>query len=304
MSILVSVIIPTYKRYDKLKRAIESVLNQTYSNIELIVVDDNSPGTTERYNTESLMNLYKENSNIIYIKHDKNKNGAAARNTGLSIAKGKYIAFLDDDDEFMVDKIKYQVELLENKDISWGACYTKFVRKKDGKLLDRGIEDNEGYLTRDILKGILFISSGSNILIKKDIADKVGGFNESFQRRQDIEFLLRVSKITKIAHVDRILLIIHKDDKSNRLSGLKLEDNIKHFLEVFDSYIKELPKNEQEDIIKSLYMDLIRYYLVRFNMKKISEVAREYNISNTTIFRYILYLLKRKFLKQCYGFKI
>ena len=81
---MVSVIIPTYKRADYLTRAIDSVLNQTYNNIEIIVVDDNNSNSTDRKNTESIMQKYNENSKIKYIKHSKNMNGSAARNTGVS----------------------------------------------------------------------------------------------------------------------------------------------------------------------------------------------------------------------------
>ena len=96
---LVSVIIPTYKRPDYLDRAIDSVLNQTYNNIEIIVVDDNNPNTEGRERTEKIMRRYENNPHVIYIKHEYNKNGSAARNTGFKASHGVYLAFLDDDDQ-------------------------------------------------------------------------------------------------------------------------------------------------------------------------------------------------------------
>ena len=102
----VSVIIPTYNRAESLKRAIDSVLNQTYKNVEIIVVDDNNPNTTYREeNEKSIKKYYGENEKVKYIKHPENKNGAAARNTGIRNATGKYITFLDDDDYFMNNRI-------------------------------------------------------------------------------------------------------------------------------------------------------------------------------------------------------
>ena len=103
MNNLVTIVIPTYKRPDQLKRVIDSCLSQTYSNVEIIVVDDNYPETEYRKATEKVMHLYN-NKNIKYIKHDKNRNGSAARNTGLANATGKYITFVDDDDILYQEK--------------------------------------------------------------------------------------------------------------------------------------------------------------------------------------------------------
>src|SRR5690554_1142633 len=102
---LVSVIIPTYGRPSHLLRAVHSVLNSCYKLIEVIVVDDNDPSSKFRSDTEYLMEKFSDFQNVIYLKHDKNKNGAAARNTGLKYCAGKYVCFLDDDDEFLPKKL-------------------------------------------------------------------------------------------------------------------------------------------------------------------------------------------------------
>lgn len=109
---LVSVIIPTYNRPTYLRRCLESVLNQTYKNIEIFVVDDNNPETEARIETEKIMNEYVNGKNVTYLKHNFNKNGSAARNTGWKHSSGKYITFLDDDDEIDESKIQKQVECL------------------------------------------------------------------------------------------------------------------------------------------------------------------------------------------------
>ena len=88
---LVSVVIPTYSRPTFLKRCIESVLNQTYKNIEIFVVDDNNPDTDARRQTEEVMQQYANNPVVRYLQHEKNRNGSAARNTGWRCASGKYI---------------------------------------------------------------------------------------------------------------------------------------------------------------------------------------------------------------------
>ncbi|MDP3388286.1 MAG: glycosyltransferase family 2 protein [Eubacteriales bacterium] len=88
---LVSVLIPTYKSTSSLKMSVESVLSQTYENYEIIVIDDNNPDTEYRRRTEAIMDRYIHNPKIMYIKHSKNKNGAAARNTGFKNSKGELI---------------------------------------------------------------------------------------------------------------------------------------------------------------------------------------------------------------------
>ena len=114
MNELVSVVIPTHNRADLLPRAIDSVLNQTYSNFEIIVVSD---GSTD--NTEEVVKSYSDkDSRIRFIGYSPARGGNIARNTGIEAAKGEYVAFLDDDDEWMPEKLKKQIKVMEsNPDI-------------------------------------------------------------------------------------------------------------------------------------------------------------------------------------------
>lgn len=143
----VSVVIPTYKRPKYLKRALDSVLRQTYKNIEIIVVDDNNSDDEYRIETEKFMKKFND-SRIKYIKHERNKNGSAARNTGIKNSSGKYITFLDDDDEFADQRIEKLVQCMENLDESWVACYTLIKRFVNGKLLDKSTD-----VVKDPLEG-------------------------------------------------------------------------------------------------------------------------------------------------------
>ena len=120
---LVSVIIPTYKRSKSLNRAIDSVLSQTYPNIEIIVVDDNGKGSKYQIETEKSLENYIKTDKIKYITHDVNRNGSAARNTGFKHSMGEYINFLDDGD--LVSVPTYRVVSL-----SWP------IANEDGKQPD------------------------------------------------------------------------------------------------------------------------------------------------------------------------
>ncbi|HOC97311.1 MAG TPA: glycosyltransferase family 2 protein, partial [Candidatus Pacearchaeota archaeon] len=108
----VSVIIPTYNGSNTILRAVHSVLNHTYSNFELIVVDDCSKDNT----FEVVKSI--EDERVKVLRHRNNKGGSAARNTGIKEAKGEYIAFLDDDDEWLSEKVEKQVKYLRSKDSS------------------------------------------------------------------------------------------------------------------------------------------------------------------------------------------
>src|SRR5699024_2755734 len=124
MNELVSVIIPTYGLPDTLEDSVKSVLMQDYSQIEVFVVDDNDPNSEERNKTEILMdNLLKQDTRLQYLKHEKNKNGSAARNTGFRQSTGKFVCFLDNDDVFLQGKIKAQIQFLqENNEFDAVYC--------------------------------------------------------------------------------------------------------------------------------------------------------------------------------------
>lgn len=208
---LVSVVITTYNGYEKLGRAIDSVLAQTYSNIELIVVDDNSIGTEARYRTEKVMELYK-NEHIIYLKHDVNRNGAAARNTGIKAASGKYISFLDDDDYIVESRIEEAVQQLEKKSANFFLCSVCVVRKNIGIKI---IHIPEKICASDILLNENIIGTGSNLFLDMDTVNAVYGFDEAFKRYQDREFLLRICEVGKGCTADKIQVIKSENTQNN-----------------------------------------------------------------------------------------
>ena len=192
---MVSVIIPTYKRATTLLNAVSSVLNQTYKNIEIIIVDDNGKGTHNQLETEKLLKQYIENKQIVYVVHELNKNGSAARNTGLKASRGEYINFLDDDDKIYPTKIEEQVQRLLNTDNSIGATYCNseiyHIQNITHKLIKQ--ESNvtaEGNLCREYILGVTRFNT-SMIMFKREAIERIGGFDESFVRHQDYELMIR-----------------------------------------------------------------------------------------------------------------
>lgn len=303
MESLVSVIIPTYSRPKYLKRAIDSVLNQTYKNVEIIVVDDNNPQTDARAETESLMKNYRENPKVIYMQHEYNKNGSAARNTGWRIAKGKYITFLDDD-EIEETKIEKQVDCLEKLDASWGCCYTAYKLTKENGNDQISSECRSGYLYVEALMRTMFMGSGSNLLLRKSVVDEINGYDETFKRNQDIEFLARALENYKIAYIDEPLLLIHQEGERVQRTFDQSEEYTRHYLTVFEPRLQKLSDKNKKRVITVISLERARLAIQMGEKKKAAQILKEGKIGLWAIARYIIYLTNRMITHKSYGFSI
>ena len=236
---LVSVIIPTYKGSDVIKRAIESVLNQSYPLLEIIVVDDNNPDSEDRKETERIMLHYAENPRVKYLKHEKNKNGAAARNTGIVSSHGEYIAFLDADDWFLPLKIERQLVFLYNHQ-EYDACYC-LARKKGTPIQTIPYE---GSLKKELLMMQTNMFTPS-LLFRSNVLKKFNGFDESFRRHQDYERLLRFfSEGFRIGCLREVLLELGTSENWNSLAADRLLSLKDQFLNAFNSDLDELETQE------------------------------------------------------------
>lgn len=288
---LVSVIIPTFRRPDKLDRAIDSVLAQTYSDIEVIVVDDNDPDTEGRKLTEEVMLKYENETRVKYIKHECNKNGSAARNTGARNSDAEYVAFLDDDDVFYPQKIESQVKVLSGKDSSWGACYSKYVVEKPNGVSIISKEHREGNLRLDALMREFYIASGSNLLVKKEAFDTINGFDESFIRNQDIEFLSRLLERYKIAYSEVLGLKVYLHNNHSQYDG---EEVTNQYLERFKNYIAKLNEKERKKFFKHINRQRLYYLLfTKKNFAKCREMLCKGN-SSLGDFMYVIWLRIKK----------
>lgn len=258
---LVTIIIPTYKRSDMLDRAITSVLNQSYKEIEIIVVDDNDEESVYRKNTEKLMGKYDSCSKVRYIKHKKNINGAAARNTGIKVANGAYIGFLDDDDEFLADKIREQVYKLDNSSEDYGAIYSGYCVIRGSKVISNVISTYNGDLSKELLLMEWGTGSGSNVLFKKEVFDNIGLFDEKLTRHQDWDILLRTLDKYKLQVIDKPLLKIYKDSRINIPNADKFVEIKNYFLKKFDYKIESFGEECKKNILKKHNLELVIAYL-------------------------------------------
>lgn len=232
---LVSIIIPTYARPTNLIQTVNSCLSQDYPNIEIIVVDDNGIGTQFQIETEiKLKTLILENK-IIYIKHDTNKNGSAARNTGIKYSKGEYLNFVDDDDVLSRNKIRQQVNILDKK-LDFDATYTDsiIISSKHRKKIKT---PNEVSSIENILTGEIFFNT-STVLFRRSSIIGLNGFIESFVRHQDYELYLRFFRNHKMIRTPLCHVIKH--EKTNIISSdpIKRESYLKYFINYFQTEIE------------------------------------------------------------------
>ncbi|MGX5687382.1 glycosyltransferase family 2 protein [Arcticibacter tournemirensis] len=258
----VDVIIPTYKRASFLDRAIDSVLAQTYRFVNVIVVDDNNQNDEYRLETEKLMLKYSSNSRVTYLKHERNMNGAAARNTGIRYSSADFIAFLDDDDFYLSTKIELQIKELCTKDETWGGCACFHVRRYK-KYAYKKFSINENFLgdyCYDFLSGKTSTPS-STLLIKSEVFRSIGLFDETFRRHQDLEFLVRFYQKYKMAVSPHYAVFMQTEGFRNYPKSEIAYEIKNKFLEKYKNEIQRYTLKQQREIYKSQWFEVAVLFL-------------------------------------------
>ena len=284
MNDLVTAIITTYKRKPSMVvRAIHSVLSQTYKHIELIIVDDSPPNYSERDNVRKAVEKEIEDNHEIDI--------CVARNTGMNAAKGKYIAYLDDDDEWLPTKIEKQIRVIEHSKA--GLVYCGCLCKND--RTDSIVERKAIYYRGRVFDKLLynnFIDSTSFPLIRKDCLEAVGGFDPLMESAQDYDVWLRISKEYEVDFVPEPLVIYHEHDGEQittnpmkKISGL---ERINHKYRRYLDFNPALWR--QRNIV------ITPYYSLAGNKKKALAVWGKSVLKNPSSvsgnIRYLLIILK------------
>ncbi|WP_338487523.1 glycosyltransferase family A protein [Ruoffia tabacinasalis] len=209
---MISIVIPTHKRVNLLKKTINSALDQTYKNTEIIVVSDGYDKETDLYMKTI------ENNQIKYYVYETNRGANYARNYGVKHSEGEYIAFLDDDDQWAKDKLERQNTEL-SKDNDYGLVYTGnkqlYIDTNDSFIYEPTIS---GDLSREIFSKN-HIGSTSSVLIKKEIFEEVNGFDEKLGALQDYDLWIRVCQIAKIGVISAPLLIYTNDRNREQISN-------------------------------------------------------------------------------------
>lgn len=260
---LVTVYIPTYNRVELLKRAVDSVRNQTYKNLEIIIVDDCSKDGTHEY----LEEIKKQDSRIRYFIKEKNSGACVSRNIAIKNAKGEFITGLDDDDYFLENRIKLFVnKVLINSEVGIFSSNImkisegKFVKPKETNIFKiMGVKSAKKILKQNFI--------GNQIFLKTNVLREAGGFDENLKAWQDLECWYNLIKKKNIAfkYLNIPTQVVDISHNHERITTKRVEDVIKSY----DFFVKKHNLNKVESYILS--GQLINYCPDNFKfIKKIS----------------------------------
>lgn len=263
---LVSVIIPVYNRRDMLCQAVESVLAQSYENLELIVVDDGS--------TENVPAVLAAHADTVTLLTRENRGVSAARNFGVSRSRGKYVAFLDSDDLWLPEKLNRQVAYLEaNPEIH--ICQTEEIWIKNGRRINPRKKHRKpsGMIFMPSLE--LCLVSPSAVMLKKDFFLETGGFDESLPACEDYDLWLRISCRYPV-HLIADPLVIKRGGHKDQLSSAPGLDKfrIQALLNILDSPHLTRPMREAA---VSVLVQKCRIYAQGCARRNRSVEAEKYN---------------------------
>jgi glycosyltransferase involved in cell wall biosynthesis len=248
---LVSVVIPAYNRGSLIRKTIESVINQSYANLEILVVDDSSVD-----NTADVV-AAMDDSRIRYFRHDINKGAPAARNTGILHSRGEFIAFLDSDDTWDREKIREQLDVMISAGPDVALVYAG-IRKvnPDGECVGIKKPVYRGRIFSRLLRDNVIGSTSAPLIRVQVLKEDVGGFDESLPSRQDYDLWLRISRKYAVEYVSRPLVdyLVH-DDRISANSEWRIRGS-KLILEKYWNEIKAHPA-----ILAEHYYRLGRQYI-------------------------------------------
>ena len=208
----VSVIIPTICRREELQRAIRSVLAQDYSDLELIVVNDSIDPQDQGW----LRDNYQHKATLLHTSGKKGAN--AARNIGIKNSRGEFIAFLDDDDEWLPNKISMQIGFMKKNDS--GLCYTgkNIINESTGKKEWYSFEKSNYFKLKKTIFAKNYIGTTSCTLIRKTVFDNIGLFDESLPVLQDYDLFIRIAQKYEISGIDLGLVNYYSDFSRSHIS--------------------------------------------------------------------------------------
>jgi glycosyltransferase involved in cell wall biosynthesis len=295
MSVLVSVIIPAYNAEIYIARALDSVLSQSYPNIEVIVIND---GSTDR--TENIVKSY--GSEVLYISKS-NSGVSSTRNIGIKEAKGEYIAFLDCDDIWHRKKIEIQMTAMF-KVPSAVASYTNTAFHSAQEIEKPAIYEAQAIQiknTLDIFKKQYLVTS--SFLVKKEILNKTNGFDESLITAEDIDLYLKVATFGNILFINTPITFKDKVDGSLGAQLRSYSDN----LDVIDSFFKRNPNltidfsSENNKIKSRIHSDWAKDLMWRQMDKEAIEkliYSLRYKLKLSTFKLLLKSLVKALFMKK------
>lgn len=255
-----SVIIPAYNAEKYIAKSIESILNQTFTDFELIIIDDCS--TDETY--AIIIEYAKKDNRIVVLKNEKNLGIAGNRNKGISLAKGEYIVWQDADDISMPERISKQFNFMESHpEVGIVGGFLEFFEDKKGTTGVRKYSDNDQILRKNIFR--FSPVAQPTAMIRKEILDQVGEYNLKYPPAEDIDMSFRIGEKSKFSNIQEVLLRYREHPSSATFTRLrKIELST---LEIRKKYSKS-PKYKMTcfDRIYN-FLQLLSIYLISPKLK-------------------------------------
>jgi GT2 family glycosyltransferase/glycosyltransferase involved in cell wall biosynthesis/Flp pilus assembly protein TadD len=275
---LVSVILTTFNRPDMLKEAINSIINQSYKHFEIIVVNDAG------IDVSSIIESFNQPENILYLRHETNKGVAASRNTGINTARGKYIAYLDDDDIFYPDHIQTLMDFLETTPyrIAFTDAYRAYQEKKDGKYktVHRDIPYSEDFDKDEIMVKNLLPTLC--LLHEKACLDETGLFDENLSAHEDWELWIRLSQKFPIGHIKKVTCEFRYRKEASSLSTRK-RANMLRTAEIIHAKHRSSEYNPSIIQKRRLFIETLRQEVFDTNTATVSIIIPTYNNYDLTL---------------------
>jgi glycosyltransferase involved in cell wall biosynthesis len=234
----VSVIIPNYNYAKYIAETIDSVLAQTYPNLEVIVVDDGSK--------DDSLKILRSYGDKITVIEQKNQGVARARNIGTAYSNGEYIAFLDADDVWLPEKLERQMEkFFANEEIGFVHCSMTFI-SPNGDIIGENRNGMEGNVAGEFLRlrrGVV-VGAGSTGIVKRNIFDEVGGFDTRLSTSADWDFCYRLARNHEIGFIIKPL-VLYRIHNSNMHANIKAMEH-DMLLSFEKAFADEIPANRRE----------------------------------------------------------
>lgn len=258
---LISVVIPTYNREKTIERAVQSVLDQSYSYLEVIIVDDGSTDHTE----EIVQNIQDERVQFHKLHH--NCGAGHARNEGVKLAKGEIVAFHDSDDVWRPDKLQRQMEYWHAHP-EYSMIYCMYMSHgENGKVTHMPYNGMKGKLEGDLFYSLMFRNSigTPTMLLKKEYFFECGGFDDSLRCLEDWEFALRFSKEYLVGYLNEIHVDVYKTQGS-------VSSEVGGF---FEARCKMIVEHKDEMIRIGVFDEIVTDLFVRAEKLDILERVKE-----------------------------
>ena len=285
----ISVIVPTFNRPEMLKETLKSIFNQTYQNFEIVVINDGGE------NVSDLIRKFQDHR-IKYIEHEKNRGMAAARNTGIKIARGKYIALLDDDDLFYPNHLKVAMAQLcgDTPVIYTDAIRATYRKVNDSyQLIGKKVPYSIDFEKDNLLVGN--ISPINCFVFEKEKALQAGLFDETFTALEDWEFFVRLSEQCKFKHIAKVTAQVNWRTDGTTVTSSRGAEFKKNRERIFKRYQNKIDKISDIQSIEKMFNDiwkednnpggpLVSIVILAYNQLEYTKKCIESIVENTNVF--------------------